>query len=79
MSKKCCRSNPRCAGCPVRARAAARTHRELTEAAVLVTEILAGRAGRPLPAGVAAALQQLELAPPRNGKRRAPAGDATRR
>ena len=62
MSKKCCRSSPRCAGCPVRALAAARKRRELTETAALVTEILTGRAARPLPPGVAAALEQLRAA-----------------
>ena len=62
MSKKCCRSSPRCAGCPVRALAAARKHRELTETAALVTEILTGRAARPLPPGVGAALEQLRAA-----------------
>jgi hypothetical protein len=79
MSKKCCRSSPRCAGCPVRALAAARKHRELTETAVLVAEILGGHIARPLPAGVAAALQQLEGARPRNGKSRAPTGESTLR
>jgi hypothetical protein len=73
VSRKCCRSSPRCAGCPVRALAAARKHRELSETAALVTEILAGRAPRPLPAGVSAALEQLEAFGTRNGKTRAPA------
>jgi hypothetical protein len=62
MSKKCCRSSPRCAGCPVLALAAARKHRELTETAALVTEILTGHSARPLPPGVAAALEQLRAA-----------------
>jgi hypothetical protein len=73
VSRKCCRSSPRCAGCPVRALAAARKHRELSETAALVTEILAGRAPRPLPASVGAALEQLEAFGTRNGKTRAPA------
>jgi len=62
MSSKCCRSTPRCGDCPVRALAAARRHRDLTATAALVTEILTGRAARPLPASVGAALRQLELA-----------------
>jgi hypothetical protein len=59
MSKACCRSSPRCAGCPVHAVALARMQRELTETAALVTEILCGRSRRPLPPSVAAALEQL--------------------
>jgi hypothetical protein len=71
MSKRCCRSSPRCAGCPVRALTAARKQRGATETAALVTEILGARAPRPLPESVSSALEQLELAS-RNGKRRVP-------
>ena len=60
MSNKCCRSSPRCAFCPVRLLAAARTRREPTETAALVTEVLAGRAPRPLPACVTAALDRFD-------------------
>jgi len=62
MSKKCCRSSPRCAGCPVLELATARKGRELSQTAALITEILAGRAARPLPPSVAAALEQLRAA-----------------
>jgi hypothetical protein len=62
VKTKCCRSTPRCAGCPVRAVAAAGKYRELGEPAALTAEILAGAAPRPLPASVAAALATLELA-----------------
>jgi hypothetical protein len=39
-----------------------RKQRQLGESAALVAEILGGRAERPLPAGIAAALATLELA-----------------
>lgn len=78
MSKKCCRSTPRCAGCPVRALSAARKQRELSETAALVTEMLAGRAPRPLPASISAALEQLDELATHNGKTRAPAEVALR-
>jgi hypothetical protein len=60
----CCRSIPRCSDCPVRAAAAARRDRELSETAGLVTEILIGRGPRPLPACVTVALEQLHEAVP---------------
>jgi hypothetical protein len=62
MTRKCCRSSPRCATCPVLVAAAVRKQRQLGEPAALVAEILSGRAERPLPAGIAAALASLELA-----------------
>ncbi len=62
MTAKCCRSLPRCAGCPVRAAEAARRQRQLDEPAVLVSEILGGRPVRQLPQGVASALAAIELA-----------------
>lgn len=68
MSKKCCRSTPRCAGCPVRLLAAARNRRERSEAAALVTEILTGRAPRPLPTGIAAALVRFDELGARSGR-----------
>jgi hypothetical protein len=40
--------------------AAARKQREASETAALVTEILAGRAPRPLPASINAALEQFD-------------------
>jgi hypothetical protein len=60
MKKRCCRSTPRCAGCPVRAVAAARTQAAGDDPAALLAEIL--RPARPLPNSVAAALADLELA-----------------
>jgi hypothetical protein len=59
----CCRSSPRCAGCPVVLAARARVveQRAGTRAA-LVEEMLVGRAPRPLPAPVQSALQQLVAA-----------------
>jgi len=62
VTKKCCRSSPRCATCPVRASAAARKQRELGEPAALVAEILGGGPARGLPHSVGAALANLELA-----------------
>jgi hypothetical protein len=62
VKTKCCRSTPRCAGCPVRAGAAARKYRELGEPAALTAEIFAVSAPRVLPPSVAAALASLELA-----------------
>jgi hypothetical protein len=79
MSKKCCRSSPRCADCPVSALAAARKHRELNETTALVTEILAGRAARPLPPSVAAALEHLRAAAaPSAGSQAACTGESPR-
>ena len=62
MKKLCCRSTPRCAACPVRAVAAAREQQAGDDPAALLAEIVRGRPGRPLPRGVAAALEDLELA-----------------
>jgi hypothetical protein len=59
----------------VRAIAAARKERELSQAAALVSEI-AGRPARPLPAGVAAALESLEAASSRSEEGRALPGAA---
>jgi hypothetical protein len=57
--------------------AAAHKQGELTEDAALVSEILAGRSARPLPASVVAALRQLELATSANRRSTALAGEAT--
>jgi len=62
VKEKCCRSTPRCAGCPARAIALARAQREHGETALLVTEILGGRPASPLPDSVAAALARFRSA-----------------
>jgi hypothetical protein len=62
MKKRCCRSTPRCAGCPVRAAAAARVQDACDDPAALLAEMLRGRFVRELPHSVAAALADLELA-----------------
>jgi hypothetical protein len=62
VKKRCCRSTPRCAGCPVRAVAARRARQAGDNPAVLLAEILRGRRRRALPRSVAAALADLELA-----------------
>jgi hypothetical protein len=56
--------------------AAALARPEGPEDAILVAEILGGRSARTLPATVAAALQRLELASSRHGRRHAVAGEA---
>jgi hypothetical protein len=65
VKQRCCRSLPRCGDCPVRALAARRAHRERSETAALVAEILGGRPPRTLPDGIARALDRLEPAPQR--------------
>jgi hypothetical protein len=62
MKQRCCRSTPRCAGCPVLAVAAARAQQAPDDPAALLAEILLRRPVRPLPRGVATALAELELA-----------------
>jgi hypothetical protein len=62
VSKKCCRSTPRCADCPVRAVVAARRRRGAGDGTALVEEVLGGRPPRPLPNSVVAALEQLSAA-----------------
>lgn len=62
MKKRCCRSMPRCAACPVRAAAAARAQQAGDDPAAIIGEILGGRPARPLPRSVAAALADLEFA-----------------
>jgi len=59
----CCRSAPRCAGCPVVLAARARAARaQGGERAVLVQEMLVGRPPRPLPRAVQSALDELAAA-----------------
>jgi hypothetical protein len=55
----CCRSLPRCAGCPVVLAARARSQQRAAGRAALVEEFLIGRPARPLPEPVRAALDQL--------------------
>jgi hypothetical protein len=62
MKRKCCRSTPRCARCPVLAVAAVRRERHSRERAALVTEIFAGRSARRLPQAVVDALERLDAA-----------------
>jgi hypothetical protein len=62
MKTKCCRSSPRCAGCPALAVAAARRERQLTETATLVAEILGDRPAPHLPPAVVQALDRLQRA-----------------
>ena len=62
MKRTCCRSTPRCAGCPVLLMA---RRRMLGEAPDLFAEILGGRPVRPLPESVERALAELQRRPPR--------------
>jgi hypothetical protein len=62
MKSKCCRSTPRCAGCPVLATAAARRTETQSLTAALIADVFAGRDARPLPATVLHALEQLDAA-----------------
>ena len=78
MSTRCCRSTPRCDGCPVRLKAAAVRRAAAGEpaagadpTAVLVADVLAGASPRGLPPCVADALAQLDEA---RSRRPVPAG-----
>ena len=62
MKTRCCRSTPRCASCPVYAIAASRRQTAGDETAVLIADLLRSPRARTLPASVASALVQLELA-----------------
>jgi hypothetical protein len=62
MKSRCCRSTPRCAGCPVLARASARHDKSQSVTAALISEVFAGRGARPLPASVVEALERLDAA-----------------
>jgi hypothetical protein len=65
MKRRCCRSTPRCAGCPV---LVAAQRRNLGTTPDLFAEILGGRPARTLPESVVRALEELD--------RRAPVGPA---
>jgi hypothetical protein len=60
MKTRCCRSTPRCAGCPVLLMAARRRDAGVPD---LFAEILGGRAARALPESVLRALAELERRP----------------
>jgi hypothetical protein len=62
MKARCCRSTPRCSGCPVlvKARSSAATTQPAT--AALIAKVFAGRSPRTLPASVVVALEQLDAA-----------------
>ena len=63
MKTRCCRSTPRCAGCPVLMLAARRRQAGMPD---LFAEILGGRT-RALPESVVRALAELERRPERTG------------
>ena len=60
MKTTCCRSAPRCAGCPVLLAARARRRHDDSTAALIESVLAAGP--RPLPECVATALAELEAA-----------------
>ena len=62
MKSTCCRSTPRCAGCPVLARRAQIDATGRRATARLVDEVLSGSGVRAYPPSVQAALRDLELA-----------------
>jgi hypothetical protein len=62
MKGRCCRSTPRCAGCPVLVRASARHDKAQSLTAALISEVFAGRGARPLRASVVEALKRLDAA-----------------
>ena len=62
MKTRCCRSTPRCAGCPVLMVAARRRQAGVPD---LFAEILGGRTARALPESVVRALTELERRPER--------------
>ena len=62
MKRTCCRSTPRCAGCPVLLLA---RRRMLGAPPDVFAEILGGRPVRPLPESVERALEELQRRPPR--------------
>jgi hypothetical protein len=61
VKTSCCRTTPRCAGCPVLLASHARTQQRTGARAALVEEMLVGRP-RPLPEPVQAALERLGTA-----------------
>jgi hypothetical protein len=62
MKARCCRSTPRCSGCPVLAKARASAATTQPATAALIAEVFAGRDPRSLPAGVVVALERLDAA-----------------
>ena len=62
MKDKCCRSAPRCAGCPVLAIAAARRRATLDEQSRLIADVLGGQVRTELPPSIQQALAQLDEA-----------------
>jgi hypothetical protein len=63
VKTSCCRSSPRCAGCPVVLAAGARRQVRVNSRAALVEEVLVGRCtARRLPEPVERALPQLVAA-----------------
>jgi hypothetical protein len=60
VKRTCCRTTPRCAGCPV---LLAARRRNGAAAHDLFTEILSGRTARPLPESVLRALEELDRRP----------------
>jgi len=62
VKTRCCRTTPRCAGCPVLLMAARRRDSGVPD---LFAEILGGRAARALPESVVRALAELERRPER--------------
>ena len=64
MKTRCCRSTPRCVGCPVLLLAARRRQAGMPD---LFAEILGGRSTRALPESVVRALAELERRPERTG------------
>jgi hypothetical protein len=62
VKTSCCRSVPRCAGCPVVLAARERVAQRADHRAALVEEMLVGRPRRTLPEPVQAALERLVAA-----------------
>lgn len=62
VKTSCCRSSPRCAGCPVVLAARARVAHRTDARAALVEEMLVGRPPRALPEPVQMALERLVTA-----------------
>jgi hypothetical protein len=62
MRARCCRSTPRCSGCPVLAKARESAATARPAMAALVAEVFAGPGPRMLPGDVVAALDRLDAA-----------------
>jgi hypothetical protein len=62
MSARCCRTTPRCAGCPVRVMAARKRGMRATRTAALVEDVFRGAEPRSVPPSVTLALSRLEVA-----------------